>query len=205
METSEIINRGKQGKTFSEFYQGLVNYLNTTDPAELSDKELADYNYTKLNVQRMKRIISTYKISESTAELLGKNKCGMFWLVITEGWCGDSAQSLPVISAVADATPGVELRIIERDQNPDIMDLYLTDGKKSIPKVVGFSEDGIQLFVWGARPSKLQELVVLRISEGVSSEKWHEEVHAWYAKDKGLSVEDDFCEIMKKCYEVDVL
>ncbi|MCK6606537.1 MAG: thioredoxin family protein [Ignavibacteriaceae bacterium] len=205
METAEIINRGKQGKTFSEFYQGLVNYLNSTDPAALSAKELADYNYTKLNVQRMKRIISTYKISESTAELLGKNKCGMFWLVITEGWCGDSAQSLPVISAIADAAPGVELRIIERDQNPDIMDLYLTDGKKSIPKVAGFSDEGEQLFIWGARPSNLQELVVQRISEGVSSEKWHEEVHAWYAKDKGLSVEAEFCEIVKKCYEVDVL
>ncbi len=205
METAEIIKRGREGKAFSEFSRDLIDYVNNTNPASLNENELVIYNYNKLNVQRMKRITATYKLSEKSRDLLGKNKKEMFWLVITEGWCGDSAQSLPVISEIANATPGVELRIIERDLNTDIMDLYLTEGKRSIPRVVGFSAEGAQLFLWGARPSNLQELVKRRISEGVPSENWHEEVHAWYAKDKGLSIENEFCLIVEKCNKEEIL
>jgi len=89
------------------------------------------------------------------------------------------------------------LRIILRDSNLDIMDLYLTDGKsRSIPKLVAFDEQGNELFQWGARPRQAQELVNRLRSEGMSKEIFLEQLHLWYGRDRGKSLESELKEII---------
>jgi hypothetical protein len=113
-------------------------------------------------------------------------------MVISEAWCGDSAQNLPYIAKIAECNPLINLRIILRDSNLDIMDLYLADGKsRSIPKLVAFDEDGNELFQWGARPKEAQELVTRLKNEGMEKEKFLEQLHLWYGRDRGRTLENE--------------
>jgi len=152
--------------------------------------------YTKLNIQRMKRITKTYTLSEKLAEKIQSIDKEMIWLVITEDWCGDSAQNLPYINRIAEFNEKIKLRILERDSNPEIMNMYLTSGARSIPKVICFDETGREHFHWGARPKGAVELVRSMKEEGLEKEKMIEKLHLWYAKNKGEEIEGEFIKLI---------
>ena len=119
--------------------------------------------------------------------------------MVSEVPCGDSAQNIPYIARIAELNPLIHLRIILRDSNLDIMDLYLTENKsRSIPKLVAFDENGYELFQWGSRPREAQELVNRLKSEGIPKEKFLEQLHLWYGNDRAKSLEFDFAEILFK-------
>ncbi len=63
-------------------------------------------------------------------------------LAIAEAWCGDVYRELPTIAKIAEAT-GMELRVFLRDENPDIMDEFLSNEGKSraIPVFVFYTAD----------------------------------------------------------------
>lgn len=146
--------------TFPEYVDQMRSDSEITDLSNLSDKEIEYLPTVKLNYQRLSRILRTYKIDEDLLGLIKKISSPQVWMVISEAWCGDSAQNLPYIAKIAECNSLINLRIILRDSNLDIMDLYLADGKsRSIPKLVAFNEDGNELFQWGARPKEAQELV----------------------------------------------
>lgn len=120
------------------------------------------------------------------------------WMLITEDWCGDSAQNIPYIFKLAECNNNISLRLIPRDENPDIMDMYLTDGKsRSIPKLVAFDENGNELFQWGPRPEEAIKLVKDLKEQGFSKEEFEKKLHLWYAKNKGKNLEEEFIEILK--------
>ena len=81
-------------------------------------------------------------------------------LVIAEDWCGDASNTVPVVAKLADAVPGLELRVILRDANPEVMDRYLTNGSRSIPVVIALDENYQELGHWGPRPTELQAWVM---------------------------------------------
>ena len=43
---------------------------------------------------------------------IDKIEDNQLWMVITENWCGDSAQNLPYIARIASLNKKIELRII---------------------------------------------------------------------------------------------
>lgn len=179
--------------TFSEYVEKMKLDTEITDLSELSEKEKEDLAMVQLNYQRVSRILRTYKIDEELLGLIKKISSPQIWMVISEAWCGDSAQNLPYIAKIAENNPLINLRIILRDSNLDIMDLYLTNGtSRSIPKFVAFDENGNELFQWGARPKEAQELVVRLKSEGMEKEKFLEELHLWYGRDRGRTLENEF-------------
>jgi len=163
---------------------------------KLSDNEFKEnekYDLTKLNLQRSNRIYKTYNVSEEIKQLVEKIKQEQTWVVITEDWCGDSAQNLPYIVKIAELNNKIDLRIILRDQNLDVMDLYLTNGKsRSIPKLVAFDKDWNELFQWGPRPKEAQLVVEQSIKEGLDKNTYLEKLHLWYTEDKGRSLEKEF-------------
>ncbi len=105
-------------------------------------------------------------------------------LVISEDWCGDASNTVPVLARWAELTPGVELRIVRRDENPELMDRYLTSGSRSIPIVIVLDEAFREIGHWGPRPRELQLWVMEHQSTTPKAESYTQ-VRRWYAKDKG--------------------
>ena len=184
--------------TFSEYVEKMKLDSEITDLSKLSDKEKEDFPMVQLNYQRVSRILRTYKIDEELLGLIKKISLPQIWMVISEAWCGDSAQNLPYIAKISEHNSLINLRIILRDSNLDIMDLYLANGtSRSIPKLVAFDENGNELFQWGARPKEAQELVVRLKNQGMEKEKFLEELHLWYGRDRGRTLENELKEILQ--------
>jgi hypothetical protein len=147
---------------------------------------------THMNAQRMKRLEKHSVINERLREKMAGLQQSYSWLVITESWCGDAAQIVPVIAAVAACGPKISLSLILRDENPVIMDLFLTNGSRSIPKLICMSGDRI-LGTWGPRPKAIQAMIdaYKRQHPDAAKEALHEELHLWYARDKTASTQED--------------
>ncbi len=120
------------------------------------------------------------------------------WMVLSEFSCGDSAQILPVIAHLAALNPKIDLRLLLRDQNPDIMDLYLTGGSRSIPKLVVFSGSGKELFNWGPRPEGARLMFAEGKNAGLPKETNIERIHGFYGRDRGRTVEKEIVELLSR-------
>jgi hypothetical protein len=105
-------------------------------------------------------------------------------LVIAEDWCGDASNTVPIVAKLADMIPSFELRVIARDQNPDLMDQYLTDGSRSIPIIIALNDDFEELGHWGPRPTQLQAWVMANRTTTPKAELYPQ-VRKWYARDRG--------------------
>nr|WP_199003103.1 thioredoxin family protein [Flavobacterium sp. ASV13] len=157
-------------------------------------------NYSKLNEARMNRLEKTIVISEDVISKLQSLEQHYIWLVISEGWCGDAAQILPILNKMALASDKkIDLRIVLRDENEELMNQYLTNGGKAIPKVIVIcKEAGIVRTDWGPRPKGAAELMANHKREfGVIDEKIKTDLQLWYLADKGLSVQKELVEIME--------
>lgn len=156
-------------------------------------------DFTKLNLQRMNRWMKTFEVSSELKELVQSSPKQTWWL-ITEAWCGDSAQITIPISKMAEASGGnIEFRLILRDENPKIMDAYLTNGSRSIPKLVAFDEEDNELFQWGPRPQFLIQMV--KDWKANPGDKLFEDVkkdmHLWYARDKAVQLSNEIISLLQ--------
>lgn len=166
-------------------------------PAPADSEQAERIEYTKLNLHRTRRIGRTWKCPaelEAAVEAIGHPQV---WMVLTEPWCGDSAQCLPVIAALASKNPLVQLRIVLRDVNLDIMDRYLTDGKRSIPRLVAFAADGSVLGQWGPRPRAAQAVFDEAKGAGLEKPDILEKLHLWYGRDRGAAIGEELLEFMR--------
>ncbi len=164
-----------------------------------SNQSAALTSFTQLNVKRMQRIGKTGRIEPDLVNLLSGDIEKQHWLVITEGWCGDSAQSLPVIQKIASASNGnISLNIILRDQSLELMAQYLTAGTRSIPKLIALDDLGNELFTWGPRPEPAQKMLAAwkQKPSGRSWDDFEKDLHTWYALDKGLTLQREFLGIL---------
>jgi hypothetical protein len=198
MKTENLISRINSAGISYETY--LKNFKDKIDPENtdnLSPKDLELLNYTKLNYQRTQRIHKTFKLNDKIISAVNSIDKPLICMVITEHWCGDSAQNLPFIYEISKLNKNIQLKIIYRDENLDIMDLYLTDGKsRSIPKLVAFSEFGDELFQWGPRPVELANQIEKWKSEGLTKEEFLPMIHLWYAQDKGNNLINEIINLL---------
>lgn len=155
---------------------------------------------TKINAQRMKRIDKQVQVNENITSLIKKLNTKWEWIVIAESWCGDGAQNIPVIAKIASLSPDkIELKLILRDENPEIMEAYLTNGSRSIPKLICIhSETKEEIGTWGPRPAKIKEMVAEFKAQypNVPHDEFVKKLHLWYAKDRGESLQKDFEELL---------
>jgi hypothetical protein len=105
-------------------------------------------------------------------------------LVIAEDWCGDASNTVPVLARLAEEVPGLELRILRRDEHPEVMDRYLTNGSRSIPIVIVLDEQFEEIGHWGPRPAELQAWVMARKGT-IPKTELYPEIRRWYARDRG--------------------
>jgi hypothetical protein len=185
------------GMTYQQYSEMTKEESPNVNTDNLSAEERERAEIKKLNIQRMTRIDKSYEPGIDIRDEIDKIENHQLWMVITENWCGDSAQNLPYIAKIASLNVKIDLRIILRDSNPDIMDNYLSNGSRSIPKLVTFDEEGIELFQWGARPKAAQDLVSELKAQGFEKKYYLEKLHSWYARNKGADIEREILLLLK--------
>jgi len=156
-------------------------------------------HYSALNETRMNRLDKTITITNENKQKLKDLKGEYIWLVISEGWCGDAAQLLPILDKMATESGKIELRVVLRDENKDFMNLFLTNKSKSIPIVVVIDrETGGVIGKWGPRPKGAIELIENYKKEfGVIDETVKTDLQMWYLHDKGLSTQSELIALMQ--------
>lgn len=186
--------------SYSE-YRKLVTDLLSEGKSTGEQQSESLTHYTTLNEVRMNRLEKTISISEDVISKLQNLGNNYIWLVISEGWCGDAAQILPILDKMAAASDKtIDLRIVLRDENNEFMSQYLTNGGRAIPKVIVIcKEAGIVRAHWGPRPKGATELMANYKKEfGVIDEKIKTDLQLWYLQDKGISIQNELIEIMEE-------
>src|SRR6185503_16732246 len=188
----EYLNRSL---TYSDYLE-LLNRLLGENKTTGNDHSGAMVGYGRLNRARMRRLDNTIEIDTRVRDSVAQLDVDWMWLVITEGWCGDAAQNIPVIEKVAAANPGIETRYILRDENPALMDQFLTNGARSIPKLIAIDrKSGRVLGTWGPRPSAAQQLFEEQKSAGTNKPLLMENLQRWYHRDRGRSLQAELADL----------
>lgn len=156
-------------------------------------------HYSKLNETRMNRLEKTIVVSGEIEERLKLLKKQYIWLVISEGWCGDAAQLLPVMHKMEVLTDHIDFKIVFRDENEALMNKFLTNGGKSIPKLIVLDKETLDVLAdWGPRPKEAFDLVKnYKEKHGVIDETIKTELQMWYLHDKGISTQNELLEMMR--------
>jgi len=183
--------------TYNEFWDEFTKQIKVLDINTLNDFDKSFYNYRKLNYQRSSRIEKTFIPTDETKQVFSEINLKQKWIVITESWCGDSAQNLPVIVKLAQLNDKIDLEIVLRDSNTEFMDLYLTRGGRAIPKLIVFDEDDNELFQWGPRPIEAQNLYSRLKDARKDKSEINKELHLWYGRNRGKEVERELLQLIK--------
>ena len=163
-----------------------------------ADKTAIERNHArKINLARMSRIEKQFQPENESIEVLNKINQKLFWIVISENWCGDSAQSLPIIAKLASINSMIDFKVVLRDKNPEFMNNYLTNEKRSIPKLIIFDEDFQELTTWGPRPATAQKLMEAMLEEQIEKPERLKKLHLWYAKNSGREIENEIISLIK--------
>ncbi|MCF6347312.1 MAG: thioredoxin family protein [Flavobacteriaceae bacterium] len=197
-----IENSLKKSVSYKEYRKVVADLL--TEGKSTGENQTDDLlNYSKLNNSRMKRLDKTFNLSENSKEILENSTKKYSWIVLTESWCGDAAHALPVINKIVEASDNIELKIVLRDENEALMDKFLTNGNKSIPKLIAIDTNTKEVVnSWGPRPSKATKMVQEQKEKyGTLDDNFKEELQVWYNADKGINIEEDILKLL--CVTVD--
>ncbi|MBL7472363.1 thioredoxin family protein [Robertkochia sediminum] len=187
----------KEAMPYEEFRKEVFQLLETN---RVTGKEQSDayLHYTLMNEKRMDRWEKTFRIPEGVAEAVSAFTGKVTWLVITEGWCGDGAHALPVMKKLADLNENITLKMVIRDEHPELMDEFLTNGARSIPKLLMLDEaTGMVSATWGPRPSEAARMVEDEKREkGELSPQFRADLQMWYNRDKGKNIAADLADLL---------
>ena len=176
-------------------YRELITHLLAQNKTTGSNHSPEFIKHTEMNVVRLNRLDKTAKLNEDLIHVLA-DQSDQHWVVISEAWCGDAAQSLPWIVKMAESNPSIKLSVILRDENTDIMDEFLTNNGRSIPKLIVMDSEQHVLFDWGPRPIEIQEEYLRLKAEGLPYEDISTVIHTMYAKNKGEAIQQEFIALL---------
>lgn len=164
---------------------------------DFDENEKKRFEILKINLQRIMRLEKQFLPGEEIKNAVDKITRPQLWLLITENWCGDSAQSVPVINKFAKLNSNIKLRLILRDGQREISDLYYgIDQPRSIPLLITYDENENELFRWGARPAFAAELVKKLKNQGMAKDDYNKELHLWYGRNRGKDIEKEITELI---------
>ena len=194
MDLNQYIDRAMTFAEYTALLDRLLDEGLTTGPKQ-SEEML---HYARMNRQRMHRLEKTAVLNDELIDSRKKFERKMIWLVITEGWCGDAAQNIPVIEKIAAETKNIETLYILRDENTELIDRFLTNGARSIPKLIAIDAETFEVVgTWGARPQKAQMLYDELKAQGAEKEFIMESLQRWYNADKNQAIQDEFRELLE--------
>ena len=189
--TKALITQALEGSMSYQEYRDYVGKLVSEEKTSGATQSAEMVHYTLLNHQRMRRWDKKTTLGESDVSKLKKLDKPGIWLVLTESWCGDAAPVLPVLHAIAETTPMLDLRIALRDENSELMDRFLTDNARSIPKLLVLdSENQMEVeATWGPRPEVARKMVLdYKERHGKLDDEFRESLQIWYNQDKGKGI-----------------
>ncbi|MGM0391271.1 MAG: thioredoxin family protein [Bacteroidota bacterium] len=187
------INKAMDYAQYNLLFKQLVDEERTT--GEQTQEKI---DYTKLNFSRTKRLDKTAKVSEEAMEIFKNILEKQTWLVISEPWCGDAAQTLPFLNKISQLTENIDLKIVLRDENPELMNQFLTNGSQSIPIVIILDANMNVSETFGPRSKAATKLVIeYKAEHGVIDDAFKEILQVWYNNDKGVSVVNDILESLE--------
>lgn len=191
---AQSIKRGISYQAYRELVKQLVEQNSTTG----NEKTQALANYTKLNDKRMNRWDKTLKIPKVAQQKINEFEQPIVWLVIAESWCGDAAHVLPVLNKISELNKHIDFKIVLRDDTPELMDLFLTDGGKAIPKLIIIDDEtGDVLNTYGPRPSEATSLVNrYKAKYGALTPEFKEDLQHWYNNNKGQNIISDVTNLL---------
>ncbi|MDP3313642.1 thioredoxin family protein [Lutibacter sp.] len=193
-----LINKSLAKSSNYSNYRTSVQNLLKQEKSTGKEQSSVLLDYSILNNKRMDRLDKTISLTEETKKTTDLLTEKITMLVIAEGWCGDAAQIIPVLNKIASFSPKIDLKIVLRDENEDLMNLFLTNGSKSIPKVIILNNENSIVETWGPRPSIASKMVEnFKLQHGSLNAEFKKDLQLWYNKDKGLSIQEDFIEIFK--------
>lgn len=191
----EYLDASMSFSEYAELIDRLLSEGRTTGPKQSETM----VNFTRLNRQRMNRLEKTIELGNTIKKALAENERPQTWLTITEAWCGDAAQNIPAIEKIAAESDIIETRYILRDENPELIDRYLTKGARSIPKLIALDRETLEvLWTWGARPEAAQTLFETLRESGVEKSAIMEQLQRWYNDDKTESIQNEFFELISR-------
>lgn len=196
--TTDIIKESLNKSMSYNDYRTLVATLVEEQSTTGNEKTEALIDYTKMNDRRMKRWDKTVKLSDDAIEKITAYSKKVTWLVLTESWCGDAAHIMPVINKVAEQNDNIDYKIVLRDDNEDLMDAFLTNGGRAIPKLVMIDNETNKVVnTFGPRPNVATEMVnVYKAQHGKLTPEFKEDLQRWYNKDKGQSTVEDLVNLL---------
>jgi hypothetical protein len=183
--------------TYAEYKKHVSKLLQ--EGFSTGNEQTADLlHYSELNEVRMNRLEKTIKISIENIQILETFQKEYIWLVISEGWCGDAAQILPIIHKMAEFSKQIELKIVLRDENEALMNLFLTHGAKAIPKLIIIEKSSLKVLGdFGPRPKGAKQLILnYKQKQGLVDETAKTDLQLWYLHDKGLSTQNEIIDLM---------
>lgn len=184
--------KGLTYNVYLDLIKDLLTENRTTGPEQT--EELV--HYTKLNVQRMERIYKTAQILPELEQKIKAINAPQIWVAISEAWCGDAAQNIPLFQRLAELNAHITFKIVLRDENPELMERYLTNGAKAIPIVFALS-NGKQIWKWGPRPVAAQDLVIeFKKKQQGTVEDMKTQLHTWYAHNKTIDQQHELLKLI---------
>lgn len=187
------IDRSMSYSEYLSLIDSLLAEGKTTGPIQSEEKT----TFTGLNRQRMQRLGKTIELDSDAVSIAGSVDRPMIWLIITEAWCGDAAQNLPVIEKFAAESDNIQTRYILRDENLELMDRFLTDGARSIPKLIVLDASDLAVIgTWGPRPLAAREYFAEMKASGLEKSIISEKLQRWYNADKGHAVMKELSELI---------
>ena len=197
-EKAQLVIQSLENATSYRDYRDLVeeNVANATTTGSEQSEALS--NYTLLNHTRMKRLDKKVKIEEEIQQKFENFNGNQTWLVITESWCGDAAHAMPVMNLLTNLTSNIDLKVVLRDENLELMDAFLTQGSLSIPKLIVLDNETEEVVAdWGPRPSVVTQLVKdYKAEYGELSPEFKKDLQVWYNKDKSQNIIEDLSDLI---------
>lgn len=118
-------------------------------------------NGMNVNKEGLETILQKFEVPTEDEAFLAKVQAeNLRVIVLTEDWCGDAMLNVPILLKLAEKT-NMQVRMLLRDQNLELMDQYLTNGTaRAIPIFIFIDQEGNERVVWGPRAPKLQQYVM---------------------------------------------
>ncbi len=177
-------------------YVELIERLLTENKTTGDNHSEAMLHYTRMNLKRLNRWAAKGELLPETENALKSINEPQQWIVLTEAWCGDAAHSIAFIQKMADLNDNISITYKLRDENLELMDNYLTNGGRSIPKLIVRDEKGNDVFDWGPRPAHIQhEYLAMRTNE-MPYDEISVALQKMYNKDKGASIQREITALL---------
>ena len=196
---NSIIEKSVANSLSYQEYRNHVTKLANENKTTGNEQREDLIHYTQLNEVRLNRLDKTIQVIDEAKSFLENLNKEYIWLVISESWCGDAAQILPVINKMAEISNKINFRIVLRDENEELMNLFLTNGTKSIPKLIIIAKETNEVIAdFGPRPIGAKQLISnYKATHGIVDETAKIELQKWYLADKGISTQKEIIALVE--------